>query len=163
MIRRTSCFLALALALFIILMSCIVSAEPPALVSAECDCNNIEVLQAELRNAVRLQQAFRNKIADLSKLGHDESQSALKQFAEGEARRGLEPITDYKGPKEFDYAAQGSTYMILFTQRAPIPTKDFAGCWILPRQLSTKRFKRRGARGSVRRFKPTKMYTGTPV
>ncbi len=107
MIRRMSFFLALTLTLFVVLMSCIVSAEPPVDGRTECDCHNIEVLQIELRNAIRLQQAFRNKIADLSKLDHDESQGALKQFAEGDARRGLEKIPGYNGPSEFDYVAHG--------------------------------------------------------
>jgi hypothetical protein len=107
MIRRVTIFLALMLMMIVVLMSWIASAGPSAIVQAECDCRNFEVLQTELRNAIHLQQAFRNKISDLSKLGNDESQTALKQFAEGDARHGLEPIPGYKGPSEFDYVAHG--------------------------------------------------------
>ena len=87
---------------------------PPPLASsvvpamAECDCSHLKALQVELRNALRLQQAFRNKIPELRGKGTDSSQNALKVFAEGEARRGLEAIPDYKGPKEFDYVTWGS-------------------------------------------------------
>lgn len=83
-------------------------ASPVVPAVAECDCSNLEVLQIELRNAIRLQQAFRNKIPELRAKGTDSSQNALKVFAEGEARRGLESIPDYKGPKEFDYVTWGS-------------------------------------------------------
>ncbi|MDL1870902.1 hypothetical protein FBR05_01700 [Deltaproteobacteria bacterium PRO3] len=78
-----------------------------AAAQAECDCKDIKALQAELRNAARLQQAFRNKIPELRKMGKAESTIALKQFAEGEARRGLEPVPGYKGPSEVDYHPWG--------------------------------------------------------
>ncbi len=81
---------------------------PPAgLAQAECACRDLKVLQIELRNALRLQQAFSNKIAELRTMNGDSAQGALKVFAEGEARRGLEPIPDYKGPSEFDYSPWG--------------------------------------------------------
>ncbi len=80
---------------------------PAAAAQAECDCKDIKALQAELRNATRLQQAFRNKIPELRKMGKAESTIALKQFAEGEARRGLEPVPGYNGPSEVDYHPWG--------------------------------------------------------
>lgn len=79
----------------------------PAAAQAECDCSNLKVLQIELRNALRLQQAFRNKIPELRTMNKGESTIAVKQFAEGEARRGLEPIPDYKGPDHVDYYPWG--------------------------------------------------------
>ena len=74
---------------------------------AECDCGNLETLQIELRNALRLQQAFRNKIPELRGMNRPTSQNALQVFAKGEARRGFEPIPDYKGPAEVDYYPVG--------------------------------------------------------
>ncbi len=79
----------------------------PAAAQAECDCSRLKVLQIELRNAMQLQQAFRNKIAELRTMNGGTSQGALKAFAQGEARRGLEPIPNYKGPSEFDYSPWG--------------------------------------------------------
>lgn len=82
-------------------------AAPASLAQAPCDCSKLKTLQIELRNALRLQQAFRNKIAELRTMNGDSAQGALKVFAEGEARRGLETIPDYKGPSEFDYVPWG--------------------------------------------------------
>ena len=84
-------------------------ASPAAPAKAECDCSNLKVLQIELRNAQRLQEAFRNKIAELSKENVSTSKNMLQIFAKGDARRGLEPIDDYKGPSEFDYVSYGDT------------------------------------------------------
>jgi hypothetical protein len=81
--------------------------QPAGSAQAECDCSHLKVLQIELRNAIRLQQAFRNKIAELRTMNGDTAQGALKAFAQGEARRGLEPIPSYKGPSEFDYSPWG--------------------------------------------------------
>jgi len=78
-----------------------------AAAKAECDCSNLQALQAELRNALRLQEAFRNKVAELRTMQKGASTIALKQFAEGEARRGLEPVPGYKGPSEVDYHPWG--------------------------------------------------------
>ncbi|SRR6266404_1409596 len=85
------------------------SASPAAPAPAECGCSNLEVLQIELRNAIHLQQAFRNKIPDLRTMNQPTSGSALKSFAADEARRGLEAIPDYRGPKEVDYYNHGSS------------------------------------------------------
>jgi hypothetical protein len=84
-------------------------APPAALAQTECDCSKLKVLQIELRNALRLQQAFRNKIPELRPENVSTSKNMLQIFARGEARRGLEPITDYKGPSEFDYVSYGDT------------------------------------------------------
>ena len=73
----------------------------------QCDCSHLKALQAELRNAIRLQQAFQNKMAELRAMGREASQAALAQFAKGEARQGLEPVPGYKGPSEFDYDSYG--------------------------------------------------------
>jgi hypothetical protein len=77
--------------------------EPPA-----CDCSNLEVLQIELRNALSLQQAFRNKIAELRTMNGPTSSAELQRFAKSDARRGLEPVPGYKGPSEVDYVNRGS-------------------------------------------------------
>jgi hypothetical protein len=78
-----------------------------AVAKAECGCSNLKTLQAEVRNAIRLQAAFRNKINELRAMAKGASTIALKQFAEGDARRGLEPIPGNKGPSEVDYIPWG--------------------------------------------------------
>jgi hypothetical protein len=78
-----------------------------AVAKDKCDCSNLKTLQAELRNAIKLQEAFRNKANELRALGKGASTIALKQFAEGDARRGLEPIPGNKGPSEVDYIPWG--------------------------------------------------------
>lgn len=75
--------------------------------AAECSCEHLPVLQAELRNAQRLQNAFRNQIAALRGMGAGASQGALQQFAGGAARSGLEQVPGYTGPSEVDYVPQG--------------------------------------------------------
>ena len=82
-------------------------ASPAAPVQSECGCSNLKTLQIELRNALHLQQAFRNKIPELSAKGKDSSQSAFEAFAKGDARRGLESIPDYKGPLAVEYYPWG--------------------------------------------------------
>jgi hypothetical protein len=84
-------------------------ASPAIIAQTECSCSNLKVLQIELRNALRLQQAFSNKIPELRKENVSTSKNMLQIFAKGDARRGLEPITDYKGPSEFDYVSWGDT------------------------------------------------------
>lgn len=73
-----------------------------------CDCRHLEALQIELRNAQRLQQAFRNKIPELRAMGPQSSLAELQRFARAEARRGLEAVPNYSGPTEVEYVAQGS-------------------------------------------------------
>jgi hypothetical protein len=62
---------------------------------AECDCSHLKALQVELRNALLLQQAMRNKIPELRVLDHTKSLTEYKRFAENDARRGLELIPNY--------------------------------------------------------------------
>jgi hypothetical protein len=76
---------------------------------AECGCRDLKTLEIELRNALRLQQAFSNKIPELSAENVSTSKNMLQIFAKGDARRGLEPVPDYKGPSEFDYISYGDT------------------------------------------------------
>ena len=80
-----------------------------ATAQSKCDCSNLKVLQIELRNALRLQQAYRNKIVELRTMNVSTSKNALQVFAAGEARRGLEQVTNYNGPSKFDYVSWGDT------------------------------------------------------
>jgi hypothetical protein len=82
---------------------------PPAAGKAKCECSNLKVLQIELRNALRLQQNFRNKIPELRTINVSTSKAALQVFAAGDARNGLESVPNYDGPQEFDYVSWGDT------------------------------------------------------
>ncbi|MFO1464065.1 MAG: hypothetical protein U1F66_09815 [bacterium] len=110
-IKPPSCFsLLLFLAIGALPVASSFMVIPPASAAqGECDCSHMKELQIELRNALRLQQAFLNKIAELRAMGRDTSQVALKQFTQGEARKGIEPVPGYKGPSEFDYDSWGRT------------------------------------------------------
>lgn len=74
----------------------------------ECDCSNLKILQIELRNAQKLQQAFRNKIPELRKMETEgvKSLQELQRWAASDARRGLEPVPG-RGPTEVDYKPWG--------------------------------------------------------
>lgn len=74
--------------------------------AADCDCTHLAVLQAELRNALRLQGAFRGQIAALRGMGAGASQGALQGFAAGDARRGLEAVPGGQ-QGEVDYVPYG--------------------------------------------------------
>ncbi|QGZ95300.1 hypothetical protein [Terricaulis silvestris] len=74
--------------------------------SRACSCEDIGELQAELRNAQRLQRAFQAQIAELRRMGPESARIALQQFANGPARQGLEQ-TDGSRTGEFDYGARG--------------------------------------------------------
>ena len=74
---------------------------------AACDCTHLEALQAELRNAIRLQTAFRNKIPELRGMNTPTSLTELQRFAAGAARNGLENVPGYNGPSEVDYESWG--------------------------------------------------------
>jgi hypothetical protein len=84
-------------------------ASPAAPAKAECDCSNLDALQIELRNALRLQQAFRNKIADLRKMEMEglTSLAELKHWTESDARRGLEKLPGSSGAAQVDYKPWG--------------------------------------------------------
>jgi hypothetical protein len=81
----------------------------PAAAQAECDCSNLEDLQIELRNALKLQQAFRNKIPELRAMEMENraSMAELERWAKSDARRGLEPIRGSSSPAEVDYKPWG--------------------------------------------------------
>ena len=63
----------------------------PALAqAAECTCEHLPALQAELRNAQRLQAAFRGRIAALQAMGPENSRTNFAAFVKsGEPARGL--------------------------------------------------------------------------
>jgi hypothetical protein len=81
----------------------------------ECDCSHLEALQTELRNALRLQEAMRNKIPELRALDHGNSLTQYKLFAENDARNGLEPPPNYdklskadqKALSQYDFYVEG--------------------------------------------------------
>ena len=76
--------------------------------AAECDCSKLPEMQAELRNALKLQAAFRNEISTLRGAGTNTSRLQEKQFAEGAARRGLEPVDGgADGTGAYDYVPYG--------------------------------------------------------
>ena len=81
----------------------------PTPLSTECNCTHLEILQIELRNAQRLQQAFRTKIPQLQAMSHEQSVMELQRFAKTDARRDMESLPNYKGAGEVDYDAQGSS------------------------------------------------------
>ena len=94
-----------------VLVSLVISFRPATspVVFAECNCSNLEDLQIELRNAQKLQQAFRNKIPSLRSMSHESSMLELKRFSETSARDGLEKNPKSKGASEVDFVAYGDT------------------------------------------------------
>lgn len=78
-------------------------------VQAECDCRNLKALQRELRNAMKLRQAFRNKIPELRAMEVEgrASLAELQRWTESDARRGLEPEPGYTGPAHVEYKPWG--------------------------------------------------------
>ena len=89
-------------ALFVVLL-----AAAPAQ-TAECDCTKLPDLQIELRNALRLQAAFRNQNAALRGQSLEVSRVAFQQFANGAAQRGLESVQGGGGgPAHVDYVGYG--------------------------------------------------------
>ena len=82
-----------------------------------CDCSNLKTMQLELRNAIRLQQNYRNEIAVLRGMEQDpdaDTSYPLKKFAEGEgpgtARAGLEP-NPQPGPDSGGYTGRGQGFL----------------------------------------------------
>jgi len=72
-------------------LSLLLLAAPP--VRAEpCSCAQLGVLQSELRNAIALQQAFRNHIPTLRAMNTPTSQAELAAFAARSAGTRLEPV-----------------------------------------------------------------------
>jgi hypothetical protein len=76
----------------------------------ECDCSNLKVLQIELRNAQKLQEAFRNKIPELRKMEMEgvKSLPELQRWAKSDARRGIEEVPGLSGAAEVDYTPWGA-------------------------------------------------------
>jgi hypothetical protein len=72
-----------------------------------CDCENLEALQIELRNAVRLQQAFRSKIADLRAMDQKDAQGEFNKFAKSLPSRFIRPKGD-TGPEVVEYTPYGN-------------------------------------------------------
>jgi hypothetical protein len=60
--------------------------------AAECTCGHLSDLQAELRNALRLQEAFMAKIQGLRGMTPGSADIVFKNFQEREAYRGLEQV-----------------------------------------------------------------------
>lgn len=82
-------------------------AAPPAR-AVECSCEHLPVLQAELRNAQRLQAAFRGQVAALQGMGPEVSRGEYLRFVQrGEPGRGNEPVPNYTGSRDFSYAPWG--------------------------------------------------------
>jgi hypothetical protein len=76
---------------------------------AECTCRDLKTLRIELSNALLLQQAFSNKIAELRAMEMDArvSSSELKRWAESDARKGLKEVPGSSGPAQVDYKPWG--------------------------------------------------------
>lgn len=74
--------------------------------NAECDCSKIEALQLELRNAMKLQQAFTGKIAELRAMNRESAAISFANFAKSAATTVTRPATD-KGPDAIDYISRG--------------------------------------------------------
>src|SRR5438128_8110833 len=74
--------------------------------SAECDCSKLKDLQLELRNAIKLQQAFTGKIAELRAMNRESASIAFANFAKSAATTVTRPASD-KGPAAIDYISRG--------------------------------------------------------
>jgi hypothetical protein len=73
---------------------------------AECDCSKLKDLQLELRNAIKLQQAFTGKIAELRAMNRESAAIAYANFAKSAATTVTRPASD-KGPATIDYISRG--------------------------------------------------------
>jgi hypothetical protein len=99
----------LCIALTVLLPLVLVTVQPPE----PCDCTHLKVLQVELRNAQRLQQAFRNKIPALRAMGNINSRREVERFANEDAPRILENLPNYKGTKALNFECRGFTLSAL--------------------------------------------------
>jgi len=79
---------------------------PAAPARAECDCSNLKALQLELRNAIKLQQAFTRQIAELRAMNRESAAMAFANFAKSVSTTVTRPATD-KGPTAIDYISRG--------------------------------------------------------
>lgn len=83
--------------------------QPEADGSTRCDCKHIKAIQAELSNALGLQQAFQGKIADLQKIVDGLAANAeFNKFAKATADRFSRPAGD-TGPKSVEYTPYGES------------------------------------------------------
>lgn len=124
---------------------------PAIAFQTECNCSQFEDLQIELRNALHLQKAFQDKIPELRSMNGDSAQIALKAFAEGAARNGLETNPNYKGPKEFDYSPWGENQRTFdFPNEKLCGMSRFGHCGI--RQGGVGFGLRRHWKGAIRNF-----------
>lgn len=73
----------------------------------ECACDDLRVLQAELRNALLLQKRYQDKIPELRAMSAENSTSAFHDFAKNEAPRGISSPS-YTGPAVVDYEPEGN-------------------------------------------------------
>jgi hypothetical protein len=81
-------------------------ASPPSAPPAECKCSDLKALQLELRNAIKLQQAFAGQIAELRAMNRESAAMAFANFAKSASTTVTRPATD-KGPKTIDYISRG--------------------------------------------------------
>lgn len=80
-----------------------------ATLAGECDCHKVEALQLELRFAIKLQQAFTGKIAQLRAMKNRESAAmAFADFAKSLSTPVTRRASD-KSPKAIDYISRGDT------------------------------------------------------
>ncbi|MEJ1937514.1 hypothetical protein WDZ92_45545, partial [Nostoc sp. NIES-2111] len=103
-----------------VLLALAALAGPSVAAARDCTCGDLSALQTELRNALRLQSAFRNRISTLRQQPQGASQEALRQFAGREARQGLEP-TPGSGPSEVDYVPYGDSVAVENLDRPGTP------------------------------------------
>ena len=106
--------------LVLMILSTLVTASGPTVTFAECNCSSLEELQRELRNALRLQQAFRKKIPELKATPHDQSVIELNRFSKAEARDGFEEPQKDKRVSAVDFTAEGD---LLHDSAHPPPNK----------------------------------------
>jgi hypothetical protein len=114
---------------FLIALSTLVTASRPTPPAAECNCTHLEELQRELRNAQRLQQAFRNKIPALQSLPPDQSLIEMQRFSQTDARKGFENPPKPTGESAVDFTAKGD---LLYDPSHPTNPTDLTLCDMAP-------------------------------
>jgi hypothetical protein len=101
-------FRACLLLVFITLpaTTALVISPPLAVLAPDCECKHLEALQTELRNAIKLQQAFSGKVAELRTMGPGSALGEYKRFADEVGRSIQKPAGD-TGPDAVDYTPIG--------------------------------------------------------
>ena len=123
--------------------------------AAECDCTNLSILQVELRNALRVQAAYRGQIAALRGMSVEASQDTLGRFAVMAAHANLE--ADGSGTtREVEYVPYGIGVDVgLYDTPRPWPdTAATARPALRDARLQRRRAQRRGGCGAVQRDRP---------